>query len=100
LKPSTLNNRILLRQSLKLPARKKIGKIVSGRYLPGKKPVSWDDRMEGTDVCLDSEGLEIELYSTGDQCTPAPGWELLLTSRNEDGRYSWTLYGISGSNNN
>ena len=80
---------------MNLPARRKISKIVSGRYAPGKKPVSWDERIGGIDVCLDEGGSELQLYSTGDQSTPAPGWELLLTDLNENGQFSWTLYGVS-----
>lgn len=79
----------------KLPLRTKISKVVSGRYKPGKKPLSWDARISGVDVCIDAEGSEIQLISNGDQSTPAPGWELLLTSCNDQGQYSWTLYGIS-----
>jgi hypothetical protein len=81
--------------SVKLPARIKISSVVSGRYAAGKKPVSWDKRVSGIDVCLDQDGTELQLLSSGDQSTPAPGWELLLTARNEDGQFNWTLYGVS-----
>lgn len=80
---------------MNLPSRKKIVDVVKGRYAQGQKPVSWDERLDGLDVCIDSDGNEIKLYSSGDQCTPAPGWEILLTELDSENRYHWTLYGIS-----
>ena len=73
--------------------------MIEGRYAPGKKPLSWDERSAGVDKVRTTEGEELTLFSGGGQSTPAPGWELLLTGeRNGDApAYSWTLYGISRS---
>jgi hypothetical protein len=80
---------------MKVPSRIRIEKLLNGRYQAGTKPVSWDERIQGVDICIDSEGSEIHLQSSGDQSTPAPGWELLLTDVNDKGEFSWTLYGVS-----
>ncbi len=80
---------------MKLPVRKRISKVLSGRYAPGKKPVSWDERIQGVDICIDSDGSELRLFSSGDQSTPDCGWEIMLTDVNDDGHFSWTLYGVS-----
>jgi hypothetical protein len=65
--------------------------------MAGSKPLSWDDRISGIDEVIDSEGNNIKLFSTGDQSTPAPSWEILLTSEGPDGSSNWTLYGIPKS---
>jgi hypothetical protein len=77
------------------PVRKKVSSVISGRYESGKKPVAWDERISGLDIILDQSGEEVILYSSGDQCTPAPGWELLLTGGSDQGGSIWTLYGIT-----
>ncbi len=78
------------------PRREKVAKIVSGRYLPGTKPSSWDDRVAGYDIIETSSGENISLYSEGDQSTPKIGWEILLSEEfpGVDPSYKWTLYGV------
>ncbi len=82
-----------------LPKRIIVTEVLSARYGPGKRPVSWDDRSPGIEVVRDAEGQEYRLYSNGGQSTPATGWELLLTKESElEGENTpvleWTLYGI------
>lgn len=81
----------------KYPLKKKVVSVVSGRYEAGQKPLSWDDRVSGIDTVIDSEGNELKLFSTGDQSTPAPTWEILLTSEAPEGASNWTLYAIPKS---
>jgi hypothetical protein len=85
---------------LNLPVRKKISKVLRGRYPNGIKPLSWDQRVAGIDVVIDDQGSEIPLFSHGDQSTPQAGWEILITGYEGDtaaGPYTWTLYGVAKS---
>jgi hypothetical protein len=93
LNPNKITGSIM--NTYKYPVRKKVSAVVSGRYDSGKKPVSWDERIAGLDIVVDESGDEISLYSSGDQSTPAPGWELLLTGASDQGGSTWTLYGIA-----
>lgn len=82
-----------------LPRRIRVQEVLSGRYPPGEKPVSWDERKSGIEQIRTVEGDTISLYSGGGQSTPAPGWELLLTKEqpqlsNPTPAILWTLYGI------
>ncbi len=86
----------------KLPRRVQVLEVVQGRYAPGKKPISWDERTAGSDTVRTDTGELLYLTSSGGQSTPAPGWELLLTSENPSRShtdnppsYHWTLYGIA-----
>lgn len=77
----------------------KVASVLDGRYPPGTKPVSWDNRFPGWERVVSENGEEFLLASLGGQSTPAPGWELLLTkpALAADGisAYEWTLYGVS-----
>ena len=88
------------------PRRVKVAKIIQSRYEPGKRPVSWDKRLEGIEQIKTADGEVIALFSGGSQSTPAPGWELLLTQGIEldltTGDHAniacgtaWTLYGLA-----
>ena len=83
---------------LELPTRVVVQSVVSSRYEPGERPISWDDRREGIEVVAITGGEQLQLYSSGGQSTPAPGWEVLLTEAtqgtDQQAAYSWTLYGI------
>ncbi len=78
-----------------------VQETVKGRYKPGDRPLSWDDRVEGVEeVVCSGDSDSITLWSGGGQSTPAPGWILLLSGEKrllEDGRLAsmWTLYGVS-----
>jgi len=76
-----------------IPFRAVVTSIVSGKYNPGTKPLSWDDRRAGLDVVLSSKGEEIILDSRGDQSTPDTGWEILINGKTGKG-FTWTLYGV------
>lgn len=78
-----------------------VGKVISGRYQPGSRPLSWDMRQAGTDTIQTTTGETISLFSTGQQSTPAPGWELLLMPDSQtasapgpEAGVAWTLYGL------
>ncbi len=79
---------------MSLPRRVVIKETIKGRYAPGTKPQRWDERVSGTDQVLTADGEELALNSGGAQCSPASGWELLLTGQTDTGEYRWTLYGI------
>lgn len=80
---------------ISLPKRVKISKIVSSRYGSGGiRPLSWDDRIDGVDIVKTTEGEELHLQSSGQQSTPQPSWEILLTSGDHSSGYKWTLYGM------
>jgi len=76
-----------------IPFRAVISSVVSGKYKPGTKPLSWDERRSGVDVVVNSEGQEITLDSRGDQSTPNVGWEILINGKSDIG-FTWTLYGV------
>lgn len=84
-----------------LPRRIRIQEILSGRYAPGKRPLSWDARKPGVEKVRTADGEVLSLYSNGGQSTPAPGWQLLLTkphasaTAEEAGALQWTLYGVA-----
>ena len=81
--------------AVNLPRRVKIAEVINGRYQPGKKPLSWDDRTAAVEQIRTVDGEQLSLYSTGGQSTPAPGWEILLTSVNDEPNgLLWTLYGL------
>ena len=75
------------------PFRAVVSSVVSGKYKPGTKPLSWDERNSGLDVILNAEGEELVLDSRGDQSTPNTGWEILINGKSDKG-YQWTLYGV------
>ena len=82
-----------------LPRRVVISRLLSGRYAPGARPVSWDQRKEGIESIFTEEGETLRLYSHGGQSTPSKNWEILLTNEmlgSDGATYSWTLYGIKG----
>lgn len=95
---------------INLPTKVIVNSVQSNRYskdensennMLGKKPLSWDKRIEGYDLVnasinddKDKTGINIKLLSDGGQCVPAPGWTLMLTSGNQDKGYEWTLYGF------
>ena len=73
-----------------------VSEVLSSRYEPGERPVSWDKRFSGYDEVRTVEGETVRLLSDGGQSSPAPGWELLLTkpSPQDNTAFQWTLYGI------
>ena len=84
-----------------LPKRVLVSQVLAGRYAPGSRPVSWNDRKEGIESIITSEGDTIQLFSNGGQSTPSKNWELLLTKADRsspDPTFSWTLYGVKRSN--
>ncbi len=96
--------------NMKLPRRVVVDEVLQGRYSPGERPLSWDARREGIEVIRTADNEEMTLLSSGQQSTPAPGWELLLMQSATDGStqfqalgkatavaYKWTLYGIQAS---
>ena len=82
----------------KLPRRITVTNVLSSRYAPGQRPVSWDERTEGEEEVETEESGAIRLNSNGGQSSPAPGWELLLTTLTPKG-YEWTLFGIKHASN-
>ncbi len=82
-----------------LPKRVTVSEVITSRYLPGTRPVSWDLRVPGFEVIRTTSGEEIVLASNGGQSTPAPGWQLLLTkeaqSETNNRVLEWTLYGVT-----
>lgn len=77
-----------------------VRKVVEGRYIPGTRPVLWDERRSGFDHIETLDGTKLCLASNGGQSTPAPGWELMLISYSNsesapDAAFEWTLFGIS-----
>jgi len=108
----------------KLPRRVVVRQVLSSRYQPGERPLSWDERYPGVETIETIEGETIQLYSNGGQSSPAPGWEILLTKTIplslafgapkaakgsfageteesseaiEEAASEWTLYGIAHS---
>lgn len=81
---------------MSLPRRITVAEILDGRYTPGQRPMSWDERASGLEQLTTTEGETITIFSSGGQSTPAPGWELLLTEFAQDSpeSFNWTLYGI------
>jgi hypothetical protein len=74
-----------------------VAEILKGRYAPGSRPLSWDERIEDFEVIKTGEGETLTLLSGGGQSTPASGWELLLTDEVIGGQgFRWTLYGVRG----
>jgi len=81
--------------AVKLPRRVKVAEVLKGRYQPGKKPLSWDERSAAVEQIRTVDGEQLSLFSTGGQSTPAPGWEILLTSEHQEpSGLLWTLYGL------
>ena len=76
-----------------LPRRIIVKQLLQGRY-PDGRPHNWDFRVDGRDRVLTTDGETIELASLGQQSSPQPGWEILLTDKDSNGRCRWTLYGI------
>lgn len=78
----------------------KVVRVIKSRYAPGTKPLSWDARLsavEEVEVACGAENKIIQIFSTGGQSTPAPGWSLLLNycQESKDGKAAkWTLFGI------
>lgn len=89
-----------------LPRRVRVASVIKGRYLPGTRPLSWDERSSGIDIVNTDGDGEVTLWSNGGQSTPAPGWEILLTklmdvdgtqvaeSHSTSVPVQWTLYGL------
>lgn len=78
-----------------LPARIRVTEVVSSRYPGNKKPLSWDARVQGFDRVRAEDGSTYNLLSDGGQSPPQPGWDLMLTTVQPDGSYTWTLYGLA-----
>lgn len=93
---------------MKLPLRVKVVEVVKSRYQPGARPVSWNDRLGAIEQIKTEKGEVLNIFSNGGQSSPAPGWELLLTTQIPsnnvnhlpDGSgpaFEWTVYGIGHS---
>ena len=84
---------------MELPKRVCVAELVCGRYQAGGRPLSWDQRRPGVETIKTEDGQEIDLYSSGGQSSPAPGWVLLLTREHEAGQpaLEWTLYGLQSA---
>lgn len=81
---------------MELPCRVKVCELVSGRYAPGQRPISWDERKADVEVVKIEGGKELRLASSGGQSSPDKGWEILLTKHVPDSdAYAWTLFGVS-----
>jgi hypothetical protein len=84
-----------------LPRCVKIVEVIESRYAPGQRPALWNERREGLEKIRTADGKVLQLFSTGGQSTPAPGWELLLTKvvpQTQSGTtaaFQWTLYGVA-----
>ena len=80
---------------MQLPKKIVVKKLLSGRYDNLSKPLLWDDRKAGLDKIEDGEGRVYSLQSAGDQSSPSPGWQIILTSRGDSpDSFNWTLYGL------
>lgn len=88
---------------IKLPASIVVQRVFTSRY-PNleknfynclKRPLSWDERVSGTEEIMTECKQRILLNSTGQQPTPEPGWKLVLTGGNSTEGYEWTLYGLA-----
>lgn len=92
---------------MSLPRRIRVSEVLSSRYQPGARPVSWDERTIGLEQVKTEVGESLNLYSNGGQSSPDIGWELLLTEELQlaapepslQKAYSWTLYGIKPKKN-
>ena len=80
-----------------------VSEVLSSRYKPGRKPNSWDKRLDGFDVIKTTEDEVIALDSKGAQSSPDKGWNLLLSKDNGQkeiesfgllSSFDWTLYGL------
>ena len=80
-----------------------VSEVLLSRYKPGRKPESWDKRLDGVDVIKTTEDEILALDSMGAQSSPDKGWNLLLNSDNGQkevskfgtlSSFSWTLYGL------
>jgi len=96
-----------------LPVRLEVAKIESSRYpstgasmngasfnaanssAPPKRPLSWDDRVEGIDVIVTTAGKRVQLWSDGQQSPPLPGWGIIVTGGDATAGYRWTLYSLA-----
>ena len=85
--------------SEKIYCRVTVIDLVSSRYPSAKRPESWDDRVDGTDVIKidEGEGRTLRLFSDGGQSPPQPGWVIQLISKDEGKGHRWTLYGMPGT---
>jgi len=90
----------------KLPARIQVHELVSSRYGLGytpaqdlddglPRPLSWDERVSGSDVVKTHDGHTLKLRSSAQQTPPQPGWVLVLTGGSAEAGYDWTLYGMA-----
>ncbi len=92
----------------KIPARIQVQELLNSRYgslckpspslddgLP--RPLSWDERVEGSDVVRSVDGQTVKLFSSAMQTPPQPGWVILLTDGDPQAGYRWTLYGMPRS---
>lgn len=88
---------------MSLPKRVLVTDVLSARYQPGTKPLSWDKRFDGIDIVKTADSEVYALASSGAQSTPAKGWTLLITEQAGEAEFQklgklpthkWTLYGI------
>lgn len=86
-----------------LPARVDVAEIVSSRYpventganaAQPKRPLSWDERVEGVDVVVTKGGHRLKLWSDGQQSPPLAGWGLVINGGDAVNGYRWTLYAL------
>jgi hypothetical protein len=75
--------------------RIRVARVLESRYAGGFRPLSWDERVAGTDLIESVEGEIVRLASSGQQSCPQPGWELVITGGDAAHGFSWTLYGLA-----
>lgn len=69
-----------------------VKEVVQSRY--PERPKNWDERFPGVDIIITEQGDTIELLSDGQQSPPKKGWVILLRDTDNEGRFTWTLYGL------
>ena len=89
-----------------IPSRVTVNTVVTSRYNSSSlksqdsedyslvRPLSWDERVSGSDTITTDDGETLILLSEGMQSVPQPGWVLLLTGGSPEKGYSWTAYGL------
>ena len=82
------------RTSANIPERVIVSTIQSSRYRGNIRPQSWDERVEGIDTIVTTDGRTLRLKSDGQQSPPQVGWVILLSAGDDQSGYVWTLYGI------
>ena len=75
-----------------LPFQVKVDRLVQSRYSNNERPDQWENRAEGVDTVIASDGQRVRLLSDGGQSPPQTGWTIILTEGTPNLGYRWTLY--------